>query len=492
MLDWTPFDAQVGPLSDTTSFTTIFAGGVGACKTEVAEKSLLPEVLPDYMRCAYLQEAGIPVEYSGKEVRKWYWVVAPDYQLPREVFQRLGDDLNRLKVRMDGPNTPQEGEHWLRIKDSGTEISTKSANQPNSFHAKALSGIVVDEAALVSDWVRRERLMPRLTRGGVSDPWLFMSGTFEGMGSMASLFDIGQGPNDQGISSYSMPTWANPVSFPNITPETAAFLTWYCQALPSTKEMDTEETRTSLALLKVESRDLFTAFYTLPADSFAQRYGARPQKPTGLVFKDFDYRKHVSASLKFDPEQEVEVWIDPGAMSPYAVLAVQFAGETVQVIDELYYKQTTSEEVIREAITRPWWKNVKTGQIDATQVEQRAVWQRSEVWGQRGLTPPFLRAQKVLVEIGIERLRLWLRQPGEEISRLVVSEKCVNLIREFGVYRWETMRGEGGEYKPVPLKMNDHALNALWYGIVGRWGIGDGYSRLATNTMTHRPRFPYR
>lgn len=489
LLDFVPFPAQSLPLSDTESFTIVFAGGVGSSKTEIAEKYLLCECLPDYMRAVYLAEAGIDVQYTGKEVRKYFWVVAPDYQLPREVFQRLADDLVKLGIKMDGPNQPMEGEWQLRLRDTGTEISTKSANQPNSFHSKALSGIVVDEAALISDWVRRERLVPRLTRGGVSDPWLFCSGTFEGMGWMANLFELGQGPNDQGVASYNMSTWQNPVSFPSITADTDAWLTWYCQNLPDGKELATQGD--ALERLKRESRDLYHALTTMPTESFAQRYGAKPQKPTGLVFKDFDYRKHVSKDLAFDPDREVEVWIDPGAMGPYAVLAVQFAGETVQVIDEVYFRQTTSEEIIKECITRPWWGRVRQGQIDATQVEQKAVWQRSELWAARGLTPPFLRSQKVLIDVGIERLRLWLRQPGTEESRILIADRCVNLIKEFGLYRWEEMRGEMGEYKPVPKKANDHCLNALWYGIVSKWGIGAS-EKVGARTLTHRPRFPVR
>ncbi len=490
LLDWTPFEAQKAPLADVDSFNIIFAGGVGASKTEVQEKYLLPEVLPDSMRSVYLNLAGIPCDWNGKEVRKYMWLVSPDYVLQREVFNRLVDDLRTLEVRLDGPNTPQDGEWWLRIKDSGTEVSSKSANQTNSFHSKALTGICVDEAALVPDFVRRERLIPRLTRGGSSDPWMFASGTFEGMGGMANLYDIGQGPNEQGITSYSMSTWDNPVSFPNVTQETADWLTWYCQALPNEKEL--AEQPLELTRLQREAPGLYLALTSMPTDSFAQRYGARPQRPSGLVFPEFDQTKHVKHGLTFDSEREVEVWIDPGVQNPYAVLAVQFRGEIVEVVDELYYRQSSSEEMIRECIQRPWWSKVSGGQIDATQLEQKAIWQRSELWAVRGLQPPYLRAQKVLIDMGIERVRLWLRQPVTNEVRLHVSDKCPNLIKEFGLYSWDKMRGEEDQFRAKPISKHDHALTALWYGIVGKFGIGTGHERTGRRTMEYRPRFPTR
>jgi hypothetical protein len=164
----------------------------------------------------------------------------------------------------------------------------------------------------------------------------------------------------------------------------------------------------------------------------------------------------------------------------------------VEVVDELYYRQSSSEEIIRECIQRPWWPKVTGGQIDATQLEQKAIWQRSELWATRSLQPPYLRAQKVLIDIGIERTRLWLRQPATNEIRLHISDKCPNLIREFGLYRWDTMRGESDQFQAKPLDKNNHALTALAYGLVGKFGIGTGYEKTGARTQQYRPRFPTR
>ena len=43
----------------------------------------------------------------------------------------------------------------------------------------------------------------------------------------------------------------------------------------------------------------------------------------------------------------------------------------------------------------------------------------------------------------------------------IVAEKCPNLLREFASYIWDEKAQERGEDKPV--KLNDHALDALRY-----------------------------
>ncbi len=62
----------------------------------------------------------------------------------------------------------------------------------------------------------------------------------------------------------------------------------------------------------------------LPPDVFAERLGARPSPPAGLVFKEFSFLTHVQERIVFDPTLPVTLWIDPGySGSHYAVLATQ-------------------------------------------------------------------------------------------------------------------------------------------------------------------------
>ncbi len=46
-------------------------------------------------------------------------------------------------------------------------------------------------------------------------------------------------------------------------------------------------------------------------------------------------------------------------------------------------------------------------------------------------------------------------------GRLLVHERCKNLIREIEQYSWDTKQSERGH--DVPIKKNDHAVDALRY-----------------------------
>jgi hypothetical protein len=54
------------------------------------------------------------------------------------------------------------------------------------------------------------------------------------------------------------------------------------------------------------------------------------------------------------------------------------------------------------------------------------------------------------------------------------------------------MRGNESEFRAKPIDAYNHALTALWYGLVGKFGIGVGYERTGARTYNYRPRFPYR
>lgn len=454
---FSPNGTQLGALSETDSRFVLFAGGVGVGKSLTAEAYLLPEVVPDYIRAACLLAAGYDVpKEAPKERRKYFWIVGPDFELGRRVFRLLVDDLERLNVQMDGPNMPQTGPWWLRVRDSGTEVETKSAANPDSFHSKPVQGIILDEAALVSDWILKERLIPRIMRG-VVDGWLFAAGTFEGYNWLTDRYDLGQSPNRMGWRSFSMATWENTISYPDLSPESKYFLEWYCRTLPRASELAGAKNQDSLKRLLDEGASLYYALVSMPPDSFAQRFGARPQKPAGLVFPEFDPRVHVRDDIQLDPKMPVEITVDPGTENPYAVIAVQYSGDTIYCVDEIYFRHCSTEEMIEEATKRTWWPQVREGQIDVTQNEARLVWQRGEIYERKKLKPPYLRAQKVDIDVGIERLRNFLRPVVGE-PKIYLSPRCVNTIREFGLYRYPQTKSEEQEHKGQPVDKHNHCI----------------------------------
>jgi hypothetical protein len=101
----------------------------------------------------------------------------------------------------------------------------------------------------------------------------------------------------------------------------------------------------------------------MPEELFAERVGAVPYKPQGLVFKRFG-PEHIGA-FPYNPDWPIELAVDPGQHT-YAIEVVQWSGEIVRVIDEIYVHDTIAQDIIPLAMARPWWPHIKqnAGVID--------------------------------------------------------------------------------------------------------------------------------
>jgi len=73
-------------------------------------------------------------------------------------------------------------------------------------------------------------------------------------------------------------------------------------------------------------------------------------------------------------------------------------------------------------------------------------------------------AQKDVIR-GIQKVKARLALQADGRPRLTISPKCVNLLREFGSYRWNETK-EGRNDKEEPVKENDHAMDALRYMVM--------------------------
>lgn len=60
---------------------------------------------------------------------------------------------------------------------------------------------------------------------------------------------------------------------------------------------------------------------------------------------------------------------------------------------------------------------------------------------------------------GIEAVRRRLIARADGTPGLLIDARCINLLREIEAYEWE----DGSAGKSIPIKVNDHALDALRY-----------------------------
>ena len=367
-----------------------------------------------------------------------YWIVGPDYLQARPEFQYLLDSYRELGLEPKRLSQPQNNASpWVMELSTGVTWETRSSNDIRRLASFAVDGIIMAEAAQHGYDVflkLRGRLAERRA-------WMIMSGTLEGsMSWYADCYNRWQADNKEGAASFSVPMWSNTTKFPG--------------------------GRNDPEILLLEA--------SYPADLFMERFGAIPCKPYGLVFKEFDFAKHVGEIAVCD--LPVELAIDPGYQGAYAVLAIQ-DGSIVNVIDEVYARYATAQEVIEECKARWWWplvpkgKDGKTGGVidvagraHTAQASQVEIWQK-----EAGVT---LRSRPVSIQDGIMVVRTLLVNPANKQPRIRfaahLSDKKdhdghpLGLLSEFGMYKYPE-RGPLQAANDNPIDKYNHSSKALGY-----------------------------
>ena len=414
----TPLQAQI--LASRNRFSLV-AGGEQAGKSLVASKYLVSRFLET-------EDPGL------------YWLVAADYERTRAEFDYLVEDFSLLGVLAEVSKRVDPGRIILA---DGTRIETKSAKDPRTLAMRAPDGILGCEASQLDlDTYHRLRSRVAPKRG-----WLFLSGTFEGsLGWYPQLFTSWQLGKDD-TRSFSLPSYSNTHLYPD-------------------GANDPE-----ILKLKAVASDEF----------FMERIQGIPCPPVGLVFGEFRADLHVDDEIGYVKGEPVHVWMDPGYAGAYAVEAAQEINGQICVFDEVYERGLTTDEIITIVTNRPWWPDVASGAIDIAGYQHQAMSAPAEMWMDR--TGLYLDARKIRINEGTERLKGFMKMdPTLSKPKLAFSPKCPGALSEFGVvptphdgqtraYRWKTDR-DGNTVGDQPEDKYNHAIKAVIYGLVSRYGYG--------------------
>lgn len=374
---------------------------------------------------------------------KLYWIAAIDYERTRAEFNYIQDAHVKMGVNFDSTKRVDPGEITNEL---GVVFKTKSLKDPRTIAMEAPDGILVCEAAMI-DYESYLRLRGRLAE---KRAWMLMEGTLEAsLGWYVDLYGLGKINNKEDLRSFALPTWSNLAIFPGGRND------------PELKALEAQ----------------------YPADWFLERFAGIPCPPKGLVFPEFKMNTHVIDDDRTtrDPKKPVFVWVDPGYQHAYSVLAVQNRGTHVAIIDEVYERGLVTEDIINECKRRPWWKYVPTvaGAIDIAAKQHQAMPSAMEVWQKKG--GKHLRAQRIGIKDGIERMKMALKVNSETgFPQLLISPNCKGIISELGgcpnpidgqtrVYRWR-MDNNGQVIGDVPDDKNNDACKAACYGLVDMLG----------------------
>lgn len=183
-----------------------------------------------------------------------------------------------------------------------------------------------------------------------------------------------------------------------------------------------------------------------PDTVFSQEYLALFTKRQGLVYPDFDRKKHI-----FDdetPYNKIEriAGVDFGFRNPAVVLSIDVDDRGIYWIREEWYK---TEKLNAEVIEYAGTTNANVFYPDPAEPD------RIEEMKRAGLN---VREVVKDVQVRIDKVTELLRA-----GRIRVHESCKNTIMEFETYSW---RNDLPGPKDAVLKENDHAMDAMGMALV--------------------------
>jgi PBSX family phage terminase large subunit len=308
-----------------------------------------------------------------------------------------------------------------------SEILFRSCSEPDSLRGLNLLWAAMDEAAMVNTIEAFDILSERIRVHPESEQQLFISTTPKGFNWVYDLF----GPH-QTDPEYSL-----------------------------------HKCRTNQNIFLTDS--FVKSIYNRFSGNFAeQELGGEFVVHEGLVYGDlFNTDVHLGA-YPFNPELPVELFWDFGYPNPEAVGVLQQDGKgNVFIIDEIYKRNTLSEDIAAIAKSKPWFKNV----VDCICDEARP----DSILRLQQLGLPARPSQKGKILDGINKVRALLAiDKTTKQPYLHIDKRCEMLIKEFQMYRWADKAYGREEWQEKPMDEFNHMLDGLRYWVTLKWFNGVG------------------
>lgn len=188
---------------------------------------------------------------------------------------------------------------------------------------------------------------------------------------------------------------------------------------------------------------------SLPDEVFAQEYMASFQKMQGLVYKEFDRKRHTYDTLPSGRYEKI-AGLDFGYRNPAAVLHIYVNGDKYFIEDE-WYKVERTDAQIAEYVSSAKFTAVYPDPENPAGIEELR---------RRGVNAREVFKGKGDISGGIQRIRELLLN-----KKLMINKRCINTISEFEMYAYDEDNTDKNA-KENPLKLNDHAMDALRYVVL--------------------------
>lgn len=384
-------------------------------------------------------------------VLSWAVMYQGDYLIGRQYYPELKMTTYKTFMEICPPELIVEdkpSEMFVRIKSANGKTSSiyfRPVEEPDKFRSLNLSGFYVDEANQTSE-----------------EAFMILQGRLRGKGIRKGIITTNPKGHD----------W---------------IYRWFLQK----DHLKDEAVKSQYYLIKAPSTENFHLPDGYIQNMMASWDDARVQREImgsfdafeGQVYSDFRRDVHVVRPFRIPANWERHIRIDHGFRNPAAVLffAISPEGE-VYCYRELYVREWLIKEIVR-GNTKEKKKGLieftnggdsfKTVKIDPSTKARRGTSGTSDFDEYNRNWPtwlPPLQLAKNDVQVGIDRVKSYLKvDPKSKKPSLYIFDNCTNLLEEVTTYRYPDLRpnqqGQKAESEK-PVKVDDHALDALRYMIV--------------------------
>jgi len=188
----------------------------------------------------------------------------------------------------------------------------------------------------------------------------------------------------------------------------------------------------------------------LPEDRFSQEYLADFRKQEGLVYKEFLRDLHTYDKAQIDTELYMG-GVDFGFTNPAAIISIRKDKRDNYWITDEYYERGKTDAQIAEVVAAKGFTKVYPDPENAGAIK--------ELYDRRVNVCEVLKG-KDSIRAGIDKVRELLKQ-----CKIRINKDCINTIWEFETYHYPLKKPIGNEPE-LPIKENDHAMDALRYAIL--------------------------
>jgi hypothetical protein len=374
---------------------------------------------------------------------KRFWIVGPTYSLGEKEFRVVWQDLIvKQKLgrdpRIKKSYSPKQGDMYIEFTDRNTILEVKSADNTDTLVGDALDGVIMSEAAK-----HKKDTWDRYIRPALSDKRGFADfpTTPEGFNWYYDLWLLGRDNSLPDYDSWRFPSWKNTFVFPD-------------------GENDSE--------IVLQKR-------TMTTESFNQEVAADFSSFVGQIYPEWDVNTHVQNQV-FNPNWPNYIAFDWGYTNPLAAVEFQISPwDTVHIWRLVYKSHTTLEKHLNDMKNRVQPDGYHINMTFGDAADPEAVATVNEKFAPCIASPD----AKTNWREGIDLVRSFLERQVDEdeyggpiyAPALFVDPTLTDIIREFNNYR-SPESATGKNVTEMGIKQDDHALDALRYGLVHIYKLG--------------------